>query len=1182
MTPLPRVSVVVPIYNVEPSLPACLQSIADQTFGDLEVIVVDDGSTDGSAAIAAEFAARDPRFRVVSQPNGGLGNARNNGAAVAAGEFLAFVDSDDVLPTYAYEVLLKALDETGSDFATGNVHRLTKVGTVQTPFLKDAFSKTRLKTHVTEYRPLIADRIVPNKLWRRSFWDAHQYRFPEGMLHEDIPVVVPAHFAARSVDVISDPVYYYRIRAGEDLSITQRRVELKALRDRMTAIETVHEHLREKGPRGSHHWYAESVVADDLRYYVNVLDSADEEYRALFLDRVNAFLDHADEDIYDPLTAIERLKWYLVRRRLMPELLLVLRFQKDEGTRRPPVQIDGRWYGDYPFRGDERLQIPLGVYRLEKELEASAQIDDVRADGERLTIEGYAYVSRIGAPEPDTQRVTVTALRRGKRLRRLRRLRLRTSGVALEARTVHRPDVTATTRQSRADLSWSGFAATLDPRQLRTLGRFREGTWDLYVTVDAGTIRRRLARFPNSRVRPIRGAELRLGATAVKMGPSVGGGVSVDVRSGWATVREHHLADGDVLELSGEAWLPGGGDRSLEVVRRSDRHTITYPLLVGDDAPPAPLSALVPLRDLHAAPPLVERPEGEPEDRVMWDLVAVDGGRRLPIALPPDVEGAAWRVGGNVLLLAQTRRGDAMLVEREPRPVVTGTTWTGDGALEVEGTMPLRFAVRELVLAARSQSESFAFEAEHDRALGRFTARLTPARIESLAGSLPLREGTWDLLARTDSSTGLVPVMLDQRLYERLPLRNVVDQKQFQLGMTRDDRAILVVYRDLADDERGPYHQRRLRRTAYATSRDEPLRDTVVYASFGGRQYSDSPRAIHEELVRRDAPVEHLWVVRDGMAQVPPTAGVLREGSREHHEALARARFVVSNDHFPDWFARRPDQVCLQTWHGTPLKRLGLDVSETRKSIRRFQRRWAQQVDNWQYVVSPNAFSTPILRRAYAIEGEMLETGYPRSDVLARPDRDDASRRLRERLGVPEGARTVLYAPTYRDHVVDSRGRYRLDLNLDLDRLRKAVGPDTVILFRKHHYVADAVPTGPNGFVRDVSSYPDGTELLLAADVLLTDYSSIMFDFANTGRPMLFFTYDLEAYQDEIRGFYLDYMGTVPGPLLSTTDAVGEALRELDAVRGEYAQRYDEFVQTFCALDDGRAAARVVDRVFGL
>jgi CDP-glycerol glycerophosphotransferase len=202
----PRISVIVPVYNVERYLPPCLESLAAQTFGDLEVVMVDDGSTDGSAALAREFARRDPRFRLLQQANGGLSKARNTGIEAAAGEFIAFADSDDVVPPRAYELLIGALDKTGSDFASGNVHRLTTAGTSQARFLARTFARTRLKTHVTRDRSLLADRTAWNKLFRRSFWQAHGWRFPEGRYNEDIPVILRAHFAARSVDVLEDPV----------------------------------------------------------------------------------------------------------------------------------------------------------------------------------------------------------------------------------------------------------------------------------------------------------------------------------------------------------------------------------------------------------------------------------------------------------------------------------------------------------------------------------------------------------------------------------------------------------------------------------------------------------------------------------------------------------------------------------------------------------------------------------------------------------------------------------------------------------------------------------------------------------------------------------------------------------------------------------------------------------------
>jgi CDP-glycerol glycerophosphotransferase len=421
-----------------------------------------------------------------------------------------------------------------------------------------------------------------------------------------------------------------------------------------------------------------------------------------------------------------------------------------------------------------------------------------------------------------------------------------------------------------------------------------------------------------------------------------------------------------------------------------------------------------------------------------------------------------------------------------------------------------------------------------------------------------------------------VPVVLADELHDSLPLAVTLDHKPFSLGAIHDGRAILIVQLDLDGDERGRFRQHVLREGVYAAHRDAPLREAVVYTSFGGLEYSDGPRAIHEELVRRGAALDHLWMVWDARARVPDGATALRYGSREHFDAVARARFVVTNDILPEWFKRRPDQVCVQTWHGTPLKPVGTDMAAPRP----WQRRLNEQAWNWQYVVSPNAFATPILRRAFEFDGEILEVGDPRSDPLAAPDRDALTHALRRRLGVPDGKRVVLYAPTSREHAAGTRGGFRLDLHLDLERLRQAIGEDSVVLFRKHHRVSDVVPT-MDGFVYDVSTYPDATELLLAADVLVTDYSSVMFDFANTGRPMLFFAYDLDAYRDDIESYYVDYLETIPGPLVQTTDDVAEALQDVDAVRRDYDARYSAFASEYCALDDGHASARVVDRLFG-
>jgi CDP-glycerol glycerophosphotransferase len=358
---VPRITVVVAAYNVEAYLEECLRSIAGQTVRDLEVVVVDDGSTDGSSAIARRFAADDRRFAVVRQDNAGLGAARNAGLAVAGGEFLAFVDGDDKLPPDAYARLLASLERTGSDFATGNVHRFDRRREWQAAFVAKTFMRSRRRTHVTRFHWLLADRVAWNKLWRRTFWAGR--RFPEGVLHEDIPVVIPAHFEARAVDVIRQPVYLYRVREDGELSITQRRADPATLRARMDAIDSVERFFEHNGPPAARRWYAESVLEEDLLYHLDALDAGDDAYRALFMELAGAFLERSGPGVEDPLPAIQRLKWLLVRRGRLPELLEVLRLQKSGA--RPKVWIRGRAYGDYPFRDDAELGIPLSVYRLD-------------------------------------------------------------------------------------------------------------------------------------------------------------------------------------------------------------------------------------------------------------------------------------------------------------------------------------------------------------------------------------------------------------------------------------------------------------------------------------------------------------------------------------------------------------------------------------------------------------------------------------------------------------------------------------------------------------------------------------------------------------------------------------------------------------------------------------------------
>ena len=323
-----RVSVVVPIYNVERYLRECLTSIATQTLRDLEVIMVDDGSTDASPVIARGFATQDPRFTLVHQDNAGLGAARNTGIEHATGEFLVFADSDDVVPVDAYRLMLESLDATGSDFASGGVRRIEHGRIKPAPYAAEAFATTRLRTHVTEFPALLADRTAWNTLWRRSFWDAQTLRFPVGVWHEDIPVKLPAHLHATAVDVLADPVYRWRLREGDQTSITQQRLTLKALNERLDAVEHVYRLLVDEAPGDLAEAYRRLLIRDDLRLHLDVLHHADPEYQAVFVERAGRLIADAPAAIYDGLPEADRQAWELVRQGRRDELIALLRAQR--------------------------------------------------------------------------------------------------------------------------------------------------------------------------------------------------------------------------------------------------------------------------------------------------------------------------------------------------------------------------------------------------------------------------------------------------------------------------------------------------------------------------------------------------------------------------------------------------------------------------------------------------------------------------------------------------------------------------------------------------------------------------------------------------------------------------------------------------------------------------------------
>lgn len=351
---------------------------------------------------------------------------------------------------------------------------------------------------------------------------------------------------------------------------------------------------------------------------------------------------------------------------------------------------------------------------------------------------------------------------------------------------------------------------------------------------------------------------------------------------------------------------------------------------------------------------------------------------------------------------------------------------------------------------------------------------------------------------------------------------------------------------------------------------------TVLFDSFNGKVIGDSPLDIFLELKKQRPKLEFLWTVA-GNSKAPEGAVGLRFESKQWFQALATSQYLVANSALPWYYKKVEGQTYLQTWHGTPLKRLVRDLPEG-ELTKSYLDLMDREANAWDYLISPNPFCSKILPRAFGYTGQVLETGYPRNDRL---NTHTAAHRqaIRAKLGVTD-SKTILalYAPTWRDYQRTVTGTWEMVSYLEPDM----TFPDGVqVMFRGHTNTNRAKSAKVAGAAIDVTLYPDITELYIAADVLITDYSSVMFDFSVTGKPVIFLAPDLERYRAE-RGFYFDFENQAPGPILNTAAEVLETLGKLPEIAKSYQSAYKHWQKTYNDLEDGGASKRVISAVWGV
>ena len=1148
----PLLTVVVVATNAASYLSACLDSLRSQTLIRIEVLVVDNGSTDHTAAVAQEFADQDPRFEVVLRPALGLTAARNTGARLARGRFLAFVDAADTVPRTAYANLINSLRHTGSDFAAGSLRTVGRGRRRRPPWDSIVHSLDRPALTLADFPIAMLDACATNRVFRRDFWDLAVGGFPDSAAGESF-AITSATLHARTFDLLQAVSYIRRTRLAPGKLLSEPPA-VSELESRIKWLWATWQLVKDRGDSTIAGCWLGGLIDQDLGDFAADAHRADAAYRSRLQQAAQECLALADDTVWRQVRVDRKLRLWLVANGRWTALEQLIQHVLLYGSI-PRTEIrDGRLYAvaeELPGVAGAPLEcLELG----ESQTALSGCIDHVVWHEDRLDVHGWAFIRGLDLSS-DAPQLTASLVEP-------------VTGYShpCEVSQLHRTEANEWSAFRYQDVAPGGFLIGIDTRWIDR----HAGRWQLRLTLRAGGVERSgpiTAVAPGGAGHLMWGRNLRgldeVNRVVPKLDPQLG--FTLHVRP--ERVRALALTTDGAGKAAGSLRLVDPGLGALvSVIAVSPFGRVATKLgKAGTDGSqpfeldlPAGVGATVGWEfravDVHGR-----------EHRIGWPMEAEHGLR-----IGGDVRDACWQrtITGYCALLT-----DAAVAEAHSAALAADELSIEFGllGLELADCADARLSGRLADVPVRRVEPVDQTAAERGVRGVRLVFPLVAARWGG--PELPLPSDDYRVVLGSG-----VRLRCSDRLASRLPTEGLIAKHHYQLARNNRNELVISLSAPLADDERTRLAQERLS-SWYQQVAFTPA-ETVLFQSYRGEFATDSQAAIHAELRNRRPELELIWGVTDLSVPVPEGGRALLIGSRDWYTALGSSRYLCRNIDFDRYFRKRPYQRYLQTFHGYPFKSMGI-------SLWRVQGRPESVIDNecvrrsqgWDAIVVPESFCVELYRREYRFTGNALVTGYPRNDALVTADTASVRSRVLAELGIDPDRIIVLYAPTWRDTVATGAWTAKLFDGLDLDALAQRLGERYAVLLRGHNYNLREGHPPITDRVWDVSSYPEINDLLLAADVAVLDYSSIRFDWLLTGKPVVFFVPDLEDYLSS-RNVLFDFPSTAPGPLLATTTEVAEALLDLGSVVSEYAAARELFNKEFNRLHDGRATERVINAFF--
>lgn len=1075
--------------------------------------------------------------------------------------------------TKAVGPLVETLEGTGFGLASGGILHTAKTGDRRDPEL----AASHASNWVAELRQndeLFADRGLTNKVFRTELLrEAVSFCTNHGVEHP-VAVALTASVRTGPVAIAATPVIAVPFPT-ESAAIRRWRATPGALHDALATVEAGERILNALG-EGTllEQWRAHSLGTLLAAYYP-LVPRVDEGYWSTLSEGVRRVAGSVSEETLARISVHNRVLVHLIAEGRRDDAEAVSYFRSDYGSGCRIDVRDGAARFAPGYLRDLSAPVPeeLLVCAAE-ELGLTAGIFDYRAVGDtRLRLTGYAFIPGIDVSRGEHKTwLELCNLRSGET-------------VSVPVEPVDLPAIDRMRGGWELSYAGAGFTATVDTAEFPGLTDQQNGTavWEIRLRRTSKGITRSAGFTWRDRT----GAAGHLDVLPLS-------------EDGWRLVPTFSADEGLRLSLdtprhvAREARLTG---RTLELLVRSPADSLAIKIVARCAASGQTANATLVELDVDSRtgryelelPPVPKSAKVKGEWK--WELaVRSPAGGSMALAWAgSDADLEASVAPGLALTTRLSGFGYLSLVERRWRMRVTACRVTDDGRyFEIEGDSDQQASQAPRLVLSNARRAIDAAESKlvlsSSDGPNRFSARFDLRDAQWGHEDLALEAGAYSVRFIPPSAdvTKSHWLLTSRTLADGLPVRLDGHRSVLELSRTEKNGALKVFVKPRFTEIEATKVGQRALQDQYFTGPEvdlaRPAEDRAVLVEcYGGRRATDTVLEVAEHIAREHPEVPVYWGVVDESVPVPAFAQPVVIDSEEWYIRLSSSRLLVNNNNFPHYFRKRAGQYYLQTWHGTPLKRLVFDVDRTNFSLS-YWALMAREATYWDLLVAQNPYAEEVLAKAFHYEGEVFAEGYPRNDSLLAEEAPRIREQVRAQLGIRDHQKVALYAPTWRDNAKSSSRQYAMVTYLEFDKVKKALGKDWVILLRGHHNVASGRAKADLGVI-DVTDYPQVNDLYLAADALIGDYSSVMFDFHVQDKPSVFLAPDIDEYADSIRGFYFDFKNEAPGPLVSTTDEVVQVLRHLHIPNPKHEAQRRAFREKFAPQDDGHATDRLVQRL---